>query len=308
MKIISWLGSLLKNINKDQVLEDLRITKTELNEIAKPIYGQAALFFRSNKFKSDEAKDLEDVFYQKFNRGNMAKQTNFLVDIERRLENLTANATYVEDEIESTFESVVYKDGMTARKAILLRSAEHLSFLSRFCLDLLNYIYVVESKAAGLNPEESEFASDLSPMEIKHVQSNISAFAMLLSDYGQDNKEFAKCISTIPDVHINEKTSAAVAATFKEKDLDPFKAPQIHGFIGNPIYHLRLIVTQWQASRYEANKNKKRMLELRLLHLELLKEKKNDPKIEQEIEYNRKRVLKIDRYLREVEESVDAEV
>lgn len=308
MKLISWLGSMLKSVNKDSVQEDLRITKTELNEIAKPIYAQAALFFRSNKFKSDEAKNMEDVFYQKFNRGSMPKQTNFIVDIERRLENLTANATYVEDQIESTFENIVFKDGMTARKAILLRAAEHLSFLSRFCLDLLNYVYMVESKAAGLNPEESEYSSDLSPMEITHIQKNISTFAMLMGDYGQENKTFVKIIGEIPDVHVNEKTSAAVAATFKESTLDPFKTPQVHGFIGNPIYHLRLIITQWQASRYEANKNKKKMLELRLLHLELLKEGKNDPKLEQEIEYNRKRVVKIDRYLREVEESVDAEV
>lgn len=308
MKIFSFVKSLLEHFNKDQVLEDARTTKSELSDIAIPTFRSASDFFRSNKFNSKAVKDLQDEFYLKFERNGIPKQTNFISEIEKRLPNLLQNITSLEDEVESTFERVVIKDGLTARKAIILRGAEHISFLSRMCLDVLNYVYTMETREAGIKNDLEDSDSELSPAEIKHVEKNIRMFSTLLSDYGADNKDFIKTLNSVPELNMNSTAMSTIGSVFDEKTVDPFKAAYMPGFIGNPIYHLRLIVVEWQAARYEANKNMKKMLELRLLHLEMVNEKKFDPKVEKEIEYTRDRVVKITRYLREVEASVDAEV
>jgi hypothetical protein len=66
-----------------------------------------------------------------------------------------------------------------------------------------------------------------------------------------------------------------------------------------------MVVAEWQSNRYKANKDKKKTLELRLLHLKLQNEGKDDPKIEKEINYIQGRVDKIERYLKDVEESLE---
>jgi len=305
MKIFSYVASLLPRLTKDQVLEDLRHTGEELVSVAQPTYRNGADFFRTSKFESDKVRDLQDSFNDKFDRSGGPKQSTFLGEINARLPFLVENTEYVTKQCELLFERDIVSDGLTAKKALLMRAAEHLSFLSRLSLDVLNYVYTFEALAAGVEVSDD---SGLSPAEAGHVERNIGVFASLLGDYGVPNKDFEKILLAIPEVVVSSRSEAQLASVFKERDLDPFKGQYVQGFTGNPIYHLRLLVAQWQASRYKANKDKKKMLELRLLHLELLKEKKNDPKIEQEIDYVRGRVASLDRYLREVEESVEAEV
>lgn len=305
MKILSYVKSLLPRMGKDQVLEDLRNTSTELDDVVAPSYRNASEFFRSNKFQSDPAKDLEAAFQRKFDRNGQSKQPNFISEINFRVPFLRENVAFIEEQIEALFEREIYAEGLSARKAILLRAAEHLSFISRMSADILNYVYTSEAQAVGSDAFDG---SELSPAEKRHVEINIGNFSQLLSDYGMPNKKFVDMIGTIPDIFVNSRSAASVAGAFDESDVDPFQANTLSNFVGNPIYHLRVIVTEWQASRYRANKDKKRMLELRLLHLEMLEAKKSDPKVEQEIEYTRNRVNKLDRALREVEESVEAEV
>lgn len=302
MKILSFVKSMLPHLTKNQVLDDLRNTAQELDEIAKPSFKAAADFFRTAKFKSDEVNKAQTLFYSKFDRHGASKQSSFVGEIQMRLQHLRENVDYIEDQIEAIFERDIFAEGLTAKKALLMRAAEHMSFISRMSLDVLNYIYTQEARAVGVDIETTV---ELSPAEIKHVELNMATFSSLLSDYGIPNKDFVKMFVSIPEIMVNSKSAAQVSQVFKETDLDPFQSHYAPGFIGNPIYHLRLIISEWQAARYRANKDKKRMLELRLLHLELLNEKKADPKIEQEMEYTRNRVIKIERYLREVEESVE---
>lgn len=77
------------------------------------------------------------------------------------------------------------------------------------------------------------------------------------------------------------------------------------GFVGSPIYSIRLIFAQWEADRYRGLKDRKKMMELRLLHLTLLKENGNtDVDVEKEIIYLQKRVSDIDFNLDKIEASI----
>lgn len=302
MKIIEFAKSLISRVDKDKVLEDLRVTKNELEQIVEPNYDQAAVFFRTYRIASSDNKYLLDVFYRNFEvRGS--KQGSIVCDVEKVLPDLRKNITYLSTQIEAVLEQVAVNEGLTAKKAILLRAAEHVSFISRFSIDLLNLIYVNESTAVNADLQES---MNLTPIQIQNVNKNIAVYATLLSEYAQKPEDFQKCFLKIPDVVISSKGAQAISGVYNERDIDPFASSYVSGFMGSPIYHVRLMVAEWQANRYRVNKDKKKVLELRLLHLKLLQEKKNDPKLEQEINYVQSRVDKINAYLREVEESVDS--
>lgn len=57
------------------------------------------------------------------------------------------------------------------------------------------------------------------------------------------------------------------------------------GFIGNPIYHLRMWWADFQHSRYESLKENKAATEAILLDLRLKKEGTNDPNLDKQIKY-----------------------
>lgn len=301
MKLISVVQAFLPHIDKNKVLEDLRVTTAEIENFGLASYSHASDYFKTNKIKSLADKNLGEVFYRNFDVQGAPKQSSFVADIARRLVFIKDNTDYVLALAEELYERDIINEGLTAKKAVLLRAASNLSFISRFSIDLLNLVYVNEAIEANAAVEES---MQLSPAAIKHVNDNVANFARLLSDYGIPNKKFSNIILGIPDVVVNAKTADSLKGLYKEQDIDPFTSVFKAGFTGNPIYHLRMQVAEWQSNRYKANKDKKKVLELRLLHLRMLQEGKNDAKLEQEINYIQGRVDKINRYLVEVEDSV----
>jgi hypothetical protein len=301
MKIIQYVKALLPHIEKSKLLDDLRVTISELENVALPNYNVASTYFKSEKIKSDLNKEISNEFYLKAEL-KTAKQSSFIADIFKKLENVKSNSEYLLEQAEELFEHNIIAEGLTARKLSLVKAAESISFISRFSTDLLNLVYTNEATNVDSNVDES---LRLPPIVVTNINKNISNFTRLLCDYGVPTDTFKKLFSNIPEVIVNSKTANTISGIYKESDIDPFSNSLVVGFTGNPIYHIRLMVAEWQASRFKANKDKKKILELRLLHLKLINNKKNDPKLEQEINYIQNRVDKIERYLKDVEESLN---
>jgi hypothetical protein len=304
-KLISYVKALLPRLDKDQVIEDLRVTVAELDSVVSVSYSAASDFFRSHKFKSSINQNLSADFYRAFDLQGASKQNNFVTEIARRLPYIKDNAVYIQAQVEALFERDILNEGLTAKKALLVRASDHLSFISRFAVDLLNYVYSNES--VSVTDEDAE-AMKLAPAVQKAVESNFRTFAKLLSGYGIPNEKFSKIVLEVPEVVISSRTSAAVAGMYSEGKLDPLNSAVTSGFYGSPIYTIRLLVAEWQAGRYKANKDKKKVLELRLLHLRLEMEKKPNAKLNDEIVYTQSRVDKIQRYLNEVNADLAVEV
>jgi len=301
MKLLQFIKNLLPHIDKNNVIEDARVTIGELDNAVLPSYIHSSDFFKSSKLQSKANKELSDLFYRNIDMRGFPKSNNFITDIYKRLIFVRENQEYVLGLIEELMERDIINEGLTSKKAILLRANSSMSYISRYAIDLLNLVYVNEAIEANSEVKEN---LKLAPAVIKSITSNIVRFSTLLSDYGIPNKAFSKIVTSLPEVVINTKTANAVSGIYKENDIDPFSKAYTSGFTGSPIYAVRLVIAEWQSNRYKANENKKKMLELRLLHLKMLQEDKNDAKLEQEIMYIQSRVDKISRYLTEVEESL----
>ena len=302
MEILTYFKTLLNVFPKAQLTEDLRITLAELDTTAVPVYQSAVEFFKVTKIQSAEGKRLSSDFYRNVDMNGAAKQSSVVAEIARRLPFIRENAEYVSKQIDALMGRDVIREGLNAKQASFIRSAEAISFISRFSLDFLNYIYMSEALEVSSELKDS---LRLSPATIKHVQLNTTRFFKLISDYGIPHKDFIKLYEKIPEVSIGNNNANGVKAMFSAVELDPFKNSLMSNFVGNPIYHIRMQIAEWQANRYKANKDKKKVLELRLLHLKTLNEKENNPAIEKEIIYTQSRIDRLDRYLAEVEEDLD---
>ena len=298
MSIFNFIKGMLPRLQKADIEEDIRITIKEMGQVAIPQYFAAATAFKVNKIQSDEVKLFEKAFYKHMDL--KTKGPNFLTDIHGALERALTNMIYIQKVTTDVLEADLLNEGLTAKKAHLVRAAASISFVSNFSIEFLNHILVLESNAVGDSRE-------IPPAEAKYIDSRYEMFFKNLNEYGMAPDKFQNLMVEVPDVVISTKNAASIAQVFKPTQLDPFGSMGLSGFTGNPIYHVRLLVTEWQGKRYNANKDKKKLLELRLLHLKSLNDNSPNPRLEQEINYIENRVSKLDRALREVEDSIPGE-
>lgn len=317
--ITEYIKSLLGMVKKDDVLEDLRITQKKI-EYLKNICSTATSGFVSKdksadavgvvltKLTSKEYKSVSTDFYRYYkSRARVSKQ--LIPDIGVGLKTVDANLGYIETQLEQMLEAAAIKEGITAKKAILIRASEHLSFIADFTTDLVMFLAsaeILEAKKDLIKSKSipSEDIADHESMNLylsKKINTNIINYAKLLTIYTMSPDDFKEQLDNIPDVIINDKTSASVMSVYGEKKVDPFATALTSGFSGNPIYHYRLIIADWQNQRYQLMKEKKKMLELKVMQLQLLNEKNPDPKLEKEIEYMENRISKMEFALHEME-------
>lgn len=295
MSIINFIKAMLPRVEKSTIEEDIRTTLKELDQSVLPMYLAGGQHFRTTPLRHKDSLQLQGMYYNE--RDLRAKGPNFIWDLAEDLNRMKMNLLFLQKKAEEILEADLLNEGLTIQKAQVVRAVGAISFMSRFSLDFLNHILSLEAI-----PKDAELV--LAPSQKKHMTEGIRRFMKSLNDFCMDPKNFERLFTELPDVVVTSKNAASLAQVFKPRDLDPFAGQTVYGFSGNPIYHIRLVVTEWQAKRYNANKDKKKVLELKLLQLKSLQDGKPNPRLEQEITYLESRVEKLDRAMREVEEDL----
>ena len=298
MGILDFIKKLLPRVNRSDIADDLRTTEKEMTKIVMPSYQQAADAFRTIKPQSVEVESLQAVFSANFKANRHSSAKNFIIDINIRLKNLLENMTYMSTLLDTVVDKDIITSGLTTRSAFVLRSASNMSFLSRYMLSLLNYIYTVEAISRDVEVEPS---IEISKAEVKYVENKFHAFVKLFAQYSAEPEEFKKLYEAIPDLIANERTNKMLAAMLESKEADPLASTGYSGFVGSPIYTVRLAFAQWQNSRYESAKAKKQQLEFRLLYLENQAKNRKDPALMNEIQRLQDRIEKLDYQLAETD-------
>ena len=300
MSIFNFVQKLLPRIERSTVAEDLRTTEKECLNIAIPSWNAAETYFKLNKLASPEAEDFTSQFYRNFDLRKAMKAPNFVSDIARRVPVIHENIVILQAALDEFLEKDIIADGLTVRSAFVVRAASNMSLITRYLMALLNYLYMVEAKHYDVSLEPG---LEICKAEMKYVEQNFVRFAKLFSEYTIPSKDFKKLVGEIPEVFVNQATQQAVAG-LHGGSLVPFEKYGVSGFVGNPIYRVRLLIAKWQNDRYESAKAKKQQLELRLLYLQMQKEEKSDPVVINEIKRLQDRIEGYDKYLRDVEESI----
>ena len=301
MFIYDFIKRLVPKIEKDTIVEDLGTTIKDLDNVVVPCYKQASDFFKTHKVK---AKESELLFFtwKKNYQSKIPRQASIVGDIYMALANVRENADFTLKQVEELIGRDVVSQAMTAKKAILVRAADHMAFITRFATDLLNSLYNAEAAAAGKGGDSE--AVDIPAYSKKRIQRDMLSFTQALSIYGADPKKYKESCVSVPEILINSDTVDIVASAYNKTDIDPLDGGLQSGFVGSPIYHIRTVFAEWQTKRYESAKDKKQILELRLLHLKNQMENTPSSAIEQQILYTQSRIDKYDRYLNDVEEDL----
>lgn len=297
--MFDFIKTLLPRLDRDDVLNDLKITSKELTDTNMPAYNSAVTLFNVNKLTSDKNRDISNVFFRTHSTG---KGKSVIHEVNSKLPNVKKNLDYLEKEIKVLFSRDILSEGLTAKKAILLRSAELMSFVTRYASDLLTLIYVNEGKKIG---EKIETEVDgLLPITEAKITKNIASFTRALEQCGMKHEDYVALMGKIPDVYVSSNSEGVLSSIYGFFSLDPFLLKNnVLSFDGNPIYHIGLMVVEWQTNRIKRDIELRNGLELRRMHLEALYNETADPGIEKQINVIQERIEDLDFKIKKFEES-----
>jgi len=294
--ILDFFKSLLPRVEKDDVMDSILAVDDLLEKIVIPAYRQMVPVF-SDGFKSKEAKTVNDFFLKEL--GIRGAKT-FLPKFAEHLEFMHNNLDVLKKEVQAELGRDVVVDGATSRKIMLIRVVSNFEFCANSALALTNYLLSAEKAEI----DGGDVMKDLNPMEVREVVDASFNLAKLVPAYGVPSDKFQKILDGAIDVHLskNDQTSENL---YRETELDPITPPGLKNFRGNPIYMVRMSVSEWRKRRYDAAKDRKKLLELRILDLEQLREGSSNPALEKEITFWQGKVSKLEKYIREQEEVLD---
>lgn len=294
MNILEFSRSLLPDFTRARILEDIEITRRELNEATLPPYRTAEDLFGKKKLLSTYSQTFESVFDRDV---KINHKGNFIVGIYETLENMVENIDMVERLVHKRFASDVIKDAMTIFKLNLLQYVEMMSFVVKYARRLLIVVLTAEVNAAN---KENEMDGILDS-EIQYLAAGRDSFNRGIRVMSDKKKTVEDRFDSIPEIGANDDAIQMANATAEPLDLDPFAFGLIPLGL-NPIYHVRLAISEWQAKRYRTAEEESRMLEFRLLQLQEIARGNKDAALQQQIEYNQNRLNKLRYSLKEMEE------
>jgi hypothetical protein len=303
--IVSFIKKALPFFHRSDLASDLELSITYIQDNVIESYKNLDTVLKVSEIQSAKGKALVKGFYKeldvKDSKVRITASKNLGQDMVTLFTNVKANAEMLLKELEDNFSNTVVTSALTAKKAFVLRSVGHFSFLSKYATSALNYIYVFE--ALELNSELDD-SYKLVKSQIADIEKNLWVFSRLLSVYATTTETFRENFNHLKEITINAETESAVSL-YEANEID-FIDNISSGFVGSPIYSVKLVFAQWEASRYKELKDSSKLLQLRYLHYKLLKESGNtDLNVERELENLAKRVSDYDYEIAKMQEGLE---
>lgn len=294
MKFTAFLKSLLPGFEKDQVLEDIRCTRNELKETTIPAFESSTPLLKAKDLKSKELEGFDKVF----RRNNPGFSRDLFEGLLEGLQIAESNLDIAEELIIRTYNEDVAAGGMTYLKANLLQFVELVGFVSKFARKFVIYTFVMESAAYESN--SLQVSESLTKAELRWIEENFLNFATAFKIVATPKAKLAKQFSDVPDIVITGDNEDVLMRTQSNK-IDPLSMRFIPSWL-NIIYHARVVVAEWQVERYQVAKEELKVVQLRKLHLERIRNGKVDARIEKEIAYLEERVQKLNYKIQRMED------
>ena len=294
MKITSYIASLLPSFGKERVLEDIGITKRELQTQAIPEYTSTVKDLPGWKYKSNEVKKLQEIFARNCQKGNMIEV------IARALPVVLTNLEEVEKLINATYQKDVASAGITYQSTTLLQLAEFSSFISKYSRKLL--VYVITAETAAMPDSGTVLSEALTPAGVRWVNENILSFCSALLSMTEPPASLTKLVEAIPEIIVTPENETGLSETMGTDKIDPLKTRFVPLWM-NPIYHVRMVWADYQTNRYKQAQEEVNLLQLARLNLIYLNEKKPDAKLQERIQLTESRIHDLEAKLRDMEKS-----
>lgn len=292
--LTAFFSSLLPSFERNRISEDIDLLRKELTDNTLPALKTATKVMEGKTFASPQTVAFNELFIQAMpqyrREGFVVGSLHFFVDLPAKLDVLDAMVLEM-------FAKDVTKDTITFRKASIIQYLEAVRFATKYATHSLLRHLALETNATLKSQEEET----LSPAEKAWLDNNQAGYFQTLKILAQHPKDLKQLLEEIPDVSVIPEKYEVMRQTIGAHRLDPLKMGLVAPH-ANPIYHLRMVYTEWQVKNYQSQVEEKRLLELRLLNLKEAYQGKRDARLGQLIEYSEGRVQNLQAKIRKMEE------
>ena len=275
--IKSIIEDLKNNIKKEDIEKNIEFTsKLIKNEI---IPSLDLLINSNNKALSNNTTIAN--FGRMCNlRGNtqsiMKSYKEFYLEVDEFLD-------FLDSFVDKKFPSIVTEATVTGLTGSIVKLVSDLSAMSNYILDFLNYALSIEANDG----------SKLSRIQIERIKTGMSTYMVLYKNYTGSLKKIEQELPNVSNEILNfDQPNLGMLNVFLNKTGKIIKLPTSNGFVGNPFYHIRLWMMDREIEKFEADKERKRLLELKVLALNMDKEVDGVDlnKINKQIEYYEEKI------------------
>ena len=297
MFIEKLVKALVPSLERNEILEDIDSTVAEINEFTLPPYNAAfdsGLFGEQYNPKSKWLREKQ----MNYTRSTVSRIHSLHMYIHAVTATLPERLERFRELMEDTDTTTVVSAGIDYKTANLIQFISISGFISRYARKFLLLTYCHET------PEYVKRANrdmPFSRIELKMLEDQYDGFMEALHIFSMPTDIMIKKLADIPE-YVVDDTADDIITTTGSKNLEPIAV----GFIPyrwNPIYHVRMAITDWQHSRYLAAKDERQALDLRLLAMRSAKDNGSiDPTLEKQIKYTEDRVMKLNRKIGKAEE------
>lgn len=281
MNFYNFVVSLFPTFKRDDVIDAAIGTRKSMMEHSIQAYETAVQVWAGNSFTSKEAKALEKQFRSE--TGTPGRQ-NMFTGILLAMQNSLKVLDLVVQKGKALYQENEASAGLSFQKATILRVITVADFANKYSMDLLNYIYVCESKSAGGDPEDG-----ISKAEENAIMAQFSDFCTAINVLKVDMSSLEKALNDLPDAVVSEMSERTFVATLGTKKIDALNMREF-SVRKNPFYIFGMMTAENQEKKYKAKKEMLELLQLRLIQLQKLRDKKKDASLDKEIAYYQSRV------------------
>lgn len=289
--LLSFFKTLFHTTKKEDVL---KVTEFGFNNLVDNVIPALNEVIE----KTDINKSKEAPFVMNICRiaGIKAKDaSDGMVKIKAGLEEIAKERNTFIALVTSELSNVITDKTITAKDTTILRIVNDINAMNSFVLDFI-YMLIVDKAT-----------TDLPAIKLKNIHDDSFSFAEAFKVYA--NPKFAIMLKDIKEVstasldfkeHINDGNESMLNLMLS-KTGKTINLPVAKGFINNPIYHVRMWLIDREIEKYESLKDKKRLIELRVMELSLKEKGENDPALKKQIEYYENELSKLEYTIAKIE-------
>lgn len=285
MNFSNFLKSLFPTFKRDEILDSVIATRKSIMEHSVQAYRSAEQVWGNEVFVSKEAKAIEKTYRSEV--GLPGKRT-MISSIHSTLQNALSVLDLIVQKGKVIYSENEASMGLTFQKATILRIVAVADFANKYSLDLLNYIYTVEARAT----KGGEGIDNVSKAEEELLIGQFHDFCIAINALNVDVSSLEKALNDLPDAVVSEMTERTFVSTLGAKKIDPL---QLRNFSvrKSPFYFFGMMVAERQEKKYKAKKDTLELLQLRLMHLQKLRDKTQDASLDKEINYYQGRITSL---------------
>jgi len=217
------------------------------------------------------------------------KPEDTLKELLKFFEEVSGESSAITDLVDTQMSDKMFLSMATAQELAIMRLISDLSSVSLYMVDLLYYVVMSDETAYP-------------KIKVAELKSGVTNFTSVLRVYIKDFSAYVSSLGKVAKSPIEERAPASMVDKFLASHGVFINMPATNGFVNNPIYHIRIWLVDRDVRKYEALKDKKKLLELKLLNIKMRNSGHHDGKTKKQIEYYEERIAGIEKDIKDSEE------